>query len=628
MNWCRLGWTAALLAALSAPIASPEDDRPSQKRIETGAGTREACEMDEPWDGALTTYYPWVARSYRLPNTLPELTSYEVSAGELHLFTGHGGTEDHPDWAVYHSLVSLALDPILPEGKALTVEVREVRTEYAGWGQVAGAHILLEPTITRIMITGTGAHTIDLESNLPPGSPLTGITLVCWGDYRTPGSLRVDSIKICGAEETEYTLLAGTGAGPTAPGTERTPAGEEMRTARFPLGSTFFIQLAKQEEEEDGEEIPVESRYTLEPALIDPPASGTSLFPNNVVIEFDRNTPSTTKFFQAIHMGRVVLSVTPVDDSDPPVSLQIVVNAPSGLGTTHNALDTTLVTAAHRHGIPPQMVKGQAERESGFNPEGYRYEPLSCDLAYMSTCNRAVTRACRMRIVQCDLRRNRPYSLYRLETSDRLAQGAEIALPADVEKRRRFFIIDPRTHRRRRIQDRDRLVSARQIFEQNDRVQHWSRHNQCLARQVRDNPGLLDFTAQTTVAASYGYLQVLYSTAIAPMAWRGPGGRRNPSLLFDTAANIAAGGGSVELGTGYLNRVLPPANPDVSQADPIFTNRAGVDSTFSRAFNVYNHSSASGSYGPDVVARSLRYPSVRSTSIFDSTFHKPEDAIR
>lgn len=621
MSRCRLIWTLALLAAGSHAAPAERFEPPAEVR--TAAVTSEECAMDEPWDGALTTNYPWMARSERFPDSLPVLTSYELAGDELHLFTGHGGTEDQPCWAVTSSWLWLAVDPISPQGETMTVDVRQVVRVFYDYypEQLAGAWVELNAPLDFssrgkvVEITGTGTLAIDLEALLGPGTTLTSISLLCWSSCGTAGSLRVDSIKICGAEETQYKLIAGTGAGPTAPGTERVSVGEELRTARFPLGSTFFVQLAKQEAE-DGDEIPIEVQYALDAAALDPPIPGPTLFPNNVVIEFDRGAPSLIKFFQAVHTGSVVLRIVPTDDSDPPVRLQIAVDQPTSLGTTHNALDTILVSAAHRKGIPPQMVKGQAERESGFNPMGYRYEPLSCDLAYMSTCNRAVTRACRMRIVQCDLRRNRPYSLYRLATRDRLGQGSELSLPADVERRSRFFIIDPRTHRRRRIRAADQFVSAREIYEQNDRVQHWSRPNPCLARQVRADPGLLDFTAQTTVAASYGYLQVLYSTAIAPMAWRGPGGRRNPSLLFDTAENTATGGGSVELGTGYLIRVFPGANPDVSQADPSFSNRATFDASFSRAFNVYNHASSSGSYGPDVLARSLRYLPVPSGSIF------------
>ena len=240
MNWCRLVWMSALLATLSALNASPQDGQPSPKGIETGAGTREGCEMDEPWDGGLTTNYSWMARSVRSDYCGHELTSYEVSGGELHLFTGHGSMTDI-ECVVWRSLVHLAVDPILSDGKVLTVEVSEVLNHFDHGEEIPGAWLSLNapfgdpPSGKMIDIARTGTLTLDLEALLGPGIALVGITVGCDGGPMTydqtglviqPGSLRVDSIKICGAEETQYTLLAGTGAGPTAPGTERTPAGE------------------------------------------------------------------------------------------------------------------------------------------------------------------------------------------------------------------------------------------------------------------------------------------------------------------------------------------------------------------------------------------------------------------
>ncbi|MBI2839002.1 MAG: hypothetical protein HYX75_11840, partial [Acidobacteria bacterium] len=360
------------------PIAG----QPSPKGIETGAVERNVtemrpgCEIDEPWDGGLTTNYPWTARSVRFPETLPQLTSYEVSAGELHLFTGHGvvnpgGTNG--GGAVLSSWVSLALDPILPQGKVLTVEVREVTLVQANHEIVAEAVLILESSqYINIEIRRPGTYAIHLERYLLPGTALTGIDLVYWSMHGTAGSLRVDSIEIC-EPAPESILIAGTGTGPTAPGTERISVGEETRTASFPLGSTFFIQLAKQEE--DGE-IPVKARYALEPAVIDPPVSGPTLFPNSVAIEFDRNTPSLIKFFQAVHLGSVFVRITPEDASIDPVTVQIQVNNPSRLGSTQGQVDATLMDLAHRRGIPPQMLKGQVQRESRFDEDAYRYEPL------------------------------------------------------------------------------------------------------------------------------------------------------------------------------------------------------------------------------------------------------------
>lgn len=63
------------------------------------------------------------------------------------------------------------------------------------------------------------------------------------------------------------------------------------------------------------------------------------------------------------------------------------------------------------------------------------------------------------------------------------------------------------------------------------------------------------FTAQTPLAASYGLLQVTYLRAVE-RAWTGADGPKNPSALFDTPANVAAGSNSLLFGTREVRRVL------------------------------------------------------------------------
>jgi hypothetical protein len=405
-------------------------------------------------------------------------------------------------------------------------------------------------------------------------------------------------------ESANTVLLAGMGEGPDDPGTETAPVNEDdMATARLPLGSTFFIQLAEVEEE-TGMPVPIESVFTLEAASVTPVIAGPTLFPDSVVIEYDRAAASQIKFFTAVHLGTVRLIITPTDSSIPPVSVEVTVTEPLALGNSSNEYDERLMDLGHRRGVPPHLLKGQIRQESNFDPKAYRYEPLTVDLGYVS---RGQT-----------IRTQEPYSLYRLETDDGLAEGTGIVAddisPRSIYRIRREGMLRP-------ISNEDQLVSAREIFEENDARHNWLRSaSPTLQARVVENPTLLDFTGQTPVAGSYGLLQILYSTAIAPMNWAGVGedGRRNPSLLFDTTENLEMGGGSLELGSDYLAFVFPLANPLVFVTDPQLSNPMTFQIAFERAFNLYRGSKnfENDPYGPSVLSFSQQFEPIPSTSIF------------
>jgi hypothetical protein len=263
---------------------------------------------------------------------------------------------------------------------------------------------------------------------------------------------------------------------------------------------------------------------------ITPAITGDTLFPGKVALEFDRSTIGTIKSFQAVHLGTVTLTIKPTDPSisPSPITVNIVVAAPTQLGTTQKKYDTVLIDYANRRGIPPQLLKGQVQQESKFNPQSYRYEPLSSDLKAISGGK--------------NLRIKSPYSLYRLATSDRLPQGTAI-LPADISPRSKYSIVVNGV--RRPILDSDQFVSASAIYNANNSIQNWGKVSPRRAARVAANPSLLNFTAQTPLASSYGLLQIMYTTAIDSMGWEGIDGAQNPSNLFDTDANLAAGGGSL-----------------------------------------------------------------------------------
>jgi hypothetical protein len=388
-------------------------------------------------------------------------------------------------------------------------------------------------------------------------------------------------------------LKVGTGSGPSAPGTETASVTDIVSTARVPLGSTFFVQLLQ---EKNGSKVPVESSFSFEPASVSPLLTGAALFPNNVALEFDANASASLKFFQAVHLGEVFLNINPTDTSISPVKVRIRVNSPLQLGASHNDIDATLIQLAHQKGIPPQMLKGQIRQESNFRRDAYRYEPLSVDLNYISRGQ--------------NLRTQNPYSLYRLATTDGLAQGTDI-VAADISPRSIYSI--RRNGAVRPIANSDQFVSIREIVEVNDATNNWSRFSPARVAVLQQNPNL---TAQTPLAASFGYLQILYSTALNPMQWIGVNGAHNPSFLFDTETNLSIGGGSLELGSGYLRRIYSRANPSVSLQTPGFSNPAAFESAFERTFNTYNRGSVTGPYGASVLNFSHGFTIVPSTGIF------------
>jgi hypothetical protein len=103
------------------------------------------------------------------------------------------------------------------------------------------------------------------------------------------------------------------------------------------------------------------------------------------------------------------------------------------------------------------------------------------------------------------------------------------------------------------------------------------------------------YDAQTAVAASYGLLQVLYTTAVETMQWNvGQSGlTRHPSYLFDP-------GTSLDLGTGYDSRNIR-AVPFHGNAAPDFATLMEFQQSLETGFQQYNPRWPG--YGHDVVIK-------------------------
>jgi len=291
--------------------------------------------------------------------------------------------------------------------------------------------------------------------------------------------------------------------------------------------------------------------------------------------------------FQAVHKGSVRLRIIPADPSVESAVVNINIEDPASIGNSRAQFDPLITAFAHKRGIPPQFIKGQIERESGFNARSWRYEPIASD-GDLGQVSRGRTPP---------LREVAPFSSYRLATAaddGALAQG-HLLLQADIaprgEGRFPLMIRDPITGQARAIQLNDPNPTARELYEVNNVTQHWTRWaRRDVLEDIRRNPEILEFVAQTPIASSYGLLQILYPTAILEMQWPGvTAGGQNPAFLFDTAENQQAGGGSLELGTAYFVGVYVEVNSSVDRTAPQFVDHSELRTSFIRGFNRYNH---------------------------------------
>jgi hypothetical protein len=378
-----------------------------------------------------------------------------------------------------------------------------------------------------------------------------------------------------------------------------------------PVESTFFL----------GDDVQLEGATDLAPR---------ALFPAKVVLEYKRGEAATQKFLQAVHRGMVVLTVVPNDSEIPPVQVQVKVYQPTHLAGDNHDFDEAIFKLAHRHGILPQFYKAHFAREGEFAATAWRYEPLNLETGDLN-----ISRGDNLRAAEDE---DRPYGFYRLPNiGDRytvinvepcpdpdlripdpdcpgLEEGTGF-LPEDmnavvgIEKFKiqiperdaetGELIIDEETGlpKVRLLRADDRYVSARDIYRFNDAIYHWSRYagdSTELAARVRQ----LDFTAQLTLAASYGLMQVMYVTAIQE-GWTGTPEGQNPSFLLDTPENLLAGGGSLEPGSGFLTRRYRNMNGDVTASSPNFSGYAALQKTFRRTYQAYNRHFSG--YGQDVI---------------------------
>ena len=407
---------------------------------------------------------------------------------------------------------------------------------------------------------------------------------------------------------------------------------------------------------------------------------------------------------QATHLGTEQLTITPKQpkgQSTPlkPIKIKLSVARPASLGTKFNKLDKGLETLASDTGVPPQMIKGQVRQESDFKAMAWRYEPVNITNGDLNFSTLRKTKLYSTK----DLRTNPKYSNYRLPTiGDRAnpggcpettgkkyvwhytrqidsripssacpglsAQSAGYAqyvmtylAAANAKKQYKIYVPDrnPKTGAlvykhlvnkkevpcrknggpcRHLLSPTDEYVSMHDIYKTNNAVQNWGSKS----KNSIYYRGTVDFTAQLSLAASYGYLQMTYVTAISkgPRGgdWTGvdasaisacntssnpaPGGQNeteDPYYLFDTECNLAHGGGSLRPGTHML--ITDFATRQIAGSrNPRIADEQHLEALFGRAYKRYDPDLKG--YGPSVLHHARSYEPIPSASIF-STGVKP-----
>jgi hypothetical protein len=363
-----------------------------------------------------------------------------------------------------------------------------------------------------------------------------------------------------------------------------------------PLGAPFYLRLVS--EEKNGEQVPVAATYTVteqKPSTLVPLLRGDPLFPNHVIIRYDNGLDKHTFVFQALHAGEATIRVDTTDPAAPDfeVRLSVYLNRAASMGT-HPEADDYITDLANRSGIPPQLIKGHIQKESNWKRQSYRYEPFSVDAALFSPSSLGA-KCYEKREFLTEEREKAKYEPFAmplgsgLTFADRDARRLAPAGGMEVDAINTTMTGDPRFDR----------VTAHDLYLYNP-DQGWTKAaSQCvrdyLAAHAKKKDYGLDFIAQTSLAASYGYIQVRYDVA-RDWQWRGvvleanqPDVRRmNPSYLFDTVENWEIGGGSLPLGTGQTALKWRRRHGEGAAKNPSFFEYKDFILSYWRPYSDYN----------------------------------------
>lgn len=305
----------------------------------------------------------------------------------------------------------------------------------------------------------------------------------------------------------------------------------------------------------------------------------------------------------------------------------MTINAPARLGlgqyTDGNVTypvnytwDPTIIDRAHRTGIPPQWIKAMVEQEAHFNIQAYRYELKSRDWDWIQDPTHQYHHA------------REPFVRYRM------GDGAELCNPTrvpgvpfgncrfndldDISPRSRYRILDATTRQPREIRSTDGVVTIRQIVDADNGRYRWFPPPPPISppvpagrRRAVGHPDALKVPAQTTIASSYGLLQLLWCDVVgSSFGWQGINGRRNPTLFFDTPENHRIGAGSLNFGPSYAIYKW-----DVVNADPVDPSYDGPGNFLFDLKDMLYAYNGRRSYADEVEGRVDHYAPIPSAAI-------------
>lgn len=471
-----------------------------------------------------------------------------------------------------------------------------------------------KPVFTSVSISETQTGVITLTAQPMPGY---------W-----PAEVFIDNVSFT-PPDTRYIVKASV-ATDSLPIFER-KAGAS--TVTVPLGAEFAVGLEKGVPEAgDIVGTQVTAQFTLSDQAEEPVATST-LFANTVVFSYAPKVHEVLKKFQAVHLGEAKLSILPDGDAQP-TTLTVKVVPPAHLGADTLWVDDDVIKAAHMTGMLPQNVKGQMRQESPGQigpPDNYVYEPCR-DL---DTVQPLITTDPYVHFTSPDPKGDQ------LQSEDLNPRNQYNRL-SDDDLQRLYGNGQPLTgppYPSISITGADTNIPIASIFAAND-CRRLDKTNKChganwsstcpgVSNQIKaNNYAGSRMVAQTPLAASYGWLQVMYYEAITE-GWLGAiinastGERsRAPHYLFDTKSNLANEGGTLFFGN-YLNaKHYKTEVGDWGDANAFTTSQA-FDKDIRLMYHVYNRAwhSKTGStpyyndYESAVLDYAKQYLPIRKDSI-------------
>lgn len=439
--------------------------------------------------------------------------------------------------------------------------------------------------------------------------------------FRYGGFAQIDNVMYTPpAPGAEYAISAHLTNPLTLPEQKKAPA-----SATVPLGSRFVLGMQRVGSPNQA----IVANFTMGNATLASAQSDPTLYPASALLEFNPEPSETTKIFQAVHLGTQAVVITPDDSSIPKQVVTVTVVKPASVGTTHSTvtvgndsfdLDAKVIEWADKRGIPPYLIKGIIDRETGatFNAFEWRYEPLTTDWDEFSGASRGPDLAAGQ-----NGRALPRYAPYRLEYDDDHPRGTLLVDSEDVHPRHVFYSDSTtKTH----FADEEQLVSAYAIVSQNEFWQHWIAILGNVKKKAyvkKDPKTALSWTADTTLASSYGLMQVLFSESFDNYNYPGISGQLRPYYLFDTPTNVTQGAGSLQVGSGvYVSKYrFQNGYDDTGEFSPQYKTPETLDDEYKSGLFGYNGefcdfiTAQHQCYGPDTMNRSKKYLPVPATNV-------------